>query len=355
MNRFQILKPGSDQYSIIHPNDLEIYLRNGDITITEDELKDKSKGDWLSKSILTLQITWFILQILVRVVQHLAITELEIAPLAFAIINFMTSFFWRNKPFDVDCPIIIPAYHEPGTWDAGSSSSQDRPTPEVRSSSVQDTEGNLIVGRDFPFSCSQFESTPSNSQSSRECDDNTNSNHLKRDVTHLNANRSWKSSESFEDQASNSAKDNSTGYTSNNPDFTMSPTLPRIILHGPCTLPCDDINVPDDAPGECIIRWHNKKNLASNDDLQVSVLPFRVSNPLGDVYNLQSHYKQLIVDCISCGAATVFGVTHCLAWHFEFSSKTEQLLWRISSTATSCLPIFVLVSVETSAWLKALL
>ncbi|KNZ71658.1 hypothetical protein J132_07824 [Termitomyces sp. J132] len=222
MNRFQILKPGSDQYSIIHPNDLEIYLRNGDITITEDELKDKSKGDWLSKSILTLQITWFILQILVRVVQHLAITELEIAPLAFAIINFMTSFFWRNKPFDVDCPIIIPAYHEPGTWDAGSSSSQDRPTPEVRSSSVQDTEGNLIVGRDFPFSCSH-------------------------------------------------------------------------------------------------------------------------------------HYKQLIVDCISCGAATVFGVTHCLAWHFEFSSKTEQLLWRISSTATSCLPIFVLVSVETSAWLKALL
>ncbi|KNZ76596.1 hypothetical protein J132_09340 [Termitomyces sp. J132] len=299
MNGFQNLRPGSDRYSTIHPNDLEFYLRTGDITITEDELKDKSKGDWFSKSIIILQVTWFILQILMRVMQHLVITELEIATCAFAILNFMTCFFWRNKPLDVDCPITIPAYHEPGNWDAGSSSFQDRLTPEVPSSSARNIAGNLIVGRDLPLSRSQFESIPSNSKSSRECDDNTISNHFSRDVAHLNANRSRKSSESFEDQASNSAKDNSTGYTSNNPDFAMSPALPKIILPGPCTLPYNlsDINVPSPvaAPVEGIIRFHNKNALASNDDLQVSVLPFHVFNPLGDLYNLQSYHKQLLL------------------------------------------------------------
>ncbi|KAH0579960.1 hypothetical protein H2248_002780 [Termitomyces sp. 'cryptogamus'] len=157
MNGFQILKPGSDQYSTIHLDDLEIYLRNGDITITEDELKDRSKGDWFSKSLLLLQVTWFILQILVRRVQHLAITELEIATLAFAILNFATYIFWWNKPFDVDCPIILPAYDESDTRDADSLSFPDRLTFEVRSSSAQNTEGNLNVDTDLPPSHSQFE------------------------------------------------------------------------------------------------------------------------------------------------------------------------------------------------------
>ncbi|KAH0579941.1 hypothetical protein H2248_002761 [Termitomyces sp. 'cryptogamus'] len=261
MNGFQTRKPGSDRYSTIHLDDLEIYLRNGDITITEDELKDRSKGDWFSKSILMLQVTWFILQILVRVVQHLAMTELEIATCGFAILNFMTYYFWWNKPFDVDCPIIIPAYHES---DASSA------TPELRSSSAPHTEADSIVGRGPTPSHSQSELTLLNSQSSRECDDNINSNH--NDVTHLNASRSLESSESFEGQASNSDKDN--GYTSNGPAITMLPALSipnQVILHEPDAHPCDDvsdINVPDDVPGEGVI--HNKNNLASNASLQIN-------------------------------------------------------------------------------------
>ncbi|KNZ71660.1 hypothetical protein J132_07826 [Termitomyces sp. J132] len=285
MNGFQTLKPGGDQYSTIHLDDLEIFLRNGDITITEDELKDRSKGDWFSKSLLLLQVTWFILQILVRRVQHLAITELEIATLAFAILNFATYIFWWNKPFDVGCPIIIPAHDESGTRDMSSPSLQDRLTPEVRSQSLE-------------------------------------------------------SSESFEDQASNSAKDN--GYTSNGPAITMSPPLSipnQVILHGPDTHPHDVSNtdLPSEVHGPA--EFHEKPLLDS-------------FNPLGDEFNLQSYHEKLCVHFLSCGAAVVFGVIHCLAWHFEFPSKTEQLLWRVSSTATSCFPIVILIFGETALWLR---
>ncbi|KAH0579952.1 hypothetical protein H2248_002772 [Termitomyces sp. 'cryptogamus'] len=339
MNGFQTLKPGGDQYSTIHLDDLEIFLRNGDITITEDELKDRSKGDWFSKSLLLLQVTWFILQILVRRVQHLAITELEIATLAFAILNFATYIFWWNKPFDVGCPIIIPAHDESGTRDMSSPSLQDRLTPEVRSSSKQTPDVNLIVGRDLPPSHLQFESTPSNSQSSKECDDNIKSNGHD-DVTHLNASQSLESSESFEDQASNSAKDN--GYTSNGPAITMSPPLSipnQVILHGPDTHPHDVSNtdLPSEVHGPA--EFHEKPLLDS-------------FNPLGDEFNLQSYHEKLCVHFLSCGAAVVFGVIHCLAWHFEFPSKTEQLLWRVSSTATSCFPIVILIFGETALWLR---
>ncbi len=39
----------------------------------------------------------------------------------------------------------------------------------------------------------------------------------------------------------------------------------------------------------------------------------------------------------------VFGGIHCLAWNFEFPTRLEQLLWRISAVATAGLPTLLLV------------
>jgi hypothetical protein len=39
--------------------------------------------------------------------------------------------------------------------------------------------------------------------------------------------------------------------------------------------------------------------------------------------------------------ATVFGAIHCVAWSFEFQSHMEQLLWRISAVAMTCLPLIM--------------
>lgn len=76
-------------------------------TITKDEINDKSKGDALSKAIALLQLTWFIVQIITRAAQGLAISELELTTAALAGLNSVMYIFWWSKPRDIRFPLII--------------------------------------------------------------------------------------------------------------------------------------------------------------------------------------------------------------------------------------------------------
>lgn len=85
---------------------------NFKITITEEELEDKAKGDFLSKGIVILQVSWFIIQCIARFIQGLAITELEVATLALASMNGFIYFFWWKKPLGVNVPVKINLKHD---------------------------------------------------------------------------------------------------------------------------------------------------------------------------------------------------------------------------------------------------
>ncbi|KAJ7574608.1 hypothetical protein C8J56DRAFT_1125135 [Mycena floridula] len=71
------------------------------------DIMDRSKGDALSKGVATLQCAWFITQCITRQIQHLPLTELEVATLAFATVNIFTWLLWWSKPLDVQCSIPI--------------------------------------------------------------------------------------------------------------------------------------------------------------------------------------------------------------------------------------------------------
>src|SRR5258708_7414077 len=75
--------------------------------ISEEDIKDRSKGDILSKLIAILQTTWFILQCIARGQQRLTLTELELVTLALASLNAVTYVFWWHKPLGVQVPIRI--------------------------------------------------------------------------------------------------------------------------------------------------------------------------------------------------------------------------------------------------------
>jgi hypothetical protein len=93
---------------------LEALVSEGKIRwpcISVDEIKDRSKRDVLSKGFAVLQTTWFITQCIARAVYGLTITELEIATLAFAVLNGLLSFLWWNKPQDVACPAPVYLCH----------------------------------------------------------------------------------------------------------------------------------------------------------------------------------------------------------------------------------------------------
>ena len=72
---------------------------------TEEEIKDRGKSDWLAKSLVLLQTSWFVIQCIARAIEHLPITHLEIMTLAYAAMNFVIYIFWwkvgkeTNRPF----------------------------------------------------------------------------------------------------------------------------------------------------------------------------------------------------------------------------------------------------------------
>src|SRR6185369_4374392 len=83
---------------------LATLIRHGKVKITADEIKDKSKGDFMSKGLALVQVLWFLVQFFARIQQHLPITELELVTLAYTVLSFWTYFFWWDKPQNVTHP-----------------------------------------------------------------------------------------------------------------------------------------------------------------------------------------------------------------------------------------------------------
>jgi hypothetical protein len=75
--------------------------------VSEDEIKDRSKGDAVTKAFAVFQTTWFLLQCAARASRGLAMTEIEVATAAFAFLNVITYAIWWDKPLDVQCPIRV--------------------------------------------------------------------------------------------------------------------------------------------------------------------------------------------------------------------------------------------------------
>jgi hypothetical protein len=75
--------------------------------IEADDIKERSKGDALSKGVALIQGLWFTTQCLARVHQDLPVTELEVATLAFTTVNIPVWLLWWDKPLDVQRPIQI--------------------------------------------------------------------------------------------------------------------------------------------------------------------------------------------------------------------------------------------------------
>ena len=80
---------------------------------TEDEIKDKSKSDWLAKSLVLLQMSWFVMQCIACAKEHLPITHLKIVTLVYAVMNFVIYIFWWNKPLNVNRPVRVFRKSEP--------------------------------------------------------------------------------------------------------------------------------------------------------------------------------------------------------------------------------------------------
>ena len=86
---------------------------------TQAEIDDKGKSDWLAKSLVLLQTSWFVTQCIARAIEHLPVTHLEIVTLAYAAMNFVIYTFWWNKPLNVNRPVRVYRRLDPSATDTG--------------------------------------------------------------------------------------------------------------------------------------------------------------------------------------------------------------------------------------------
>ncbi|RYP12482.1 hypothetical protein DL765_007281 [Monosporascus sp. GIB2] len=71
-------------------------------TIDEEEIADRSKSDAFTKVFAIVQSGWLIVSSIARIHRGHAITELELATMAFIICALVMYIFWWNKPFGVE-------------------------------------------------------------------------------------------------------------------------------------------------------------------------------------------------------------------------------------------------------------
>jgi len=71
-------------------------LRLSDLGLVDTDIEDKSKSGFLSKGFAVVQTSWFLIQCVMRVVQRLPVTEIEITTFAFAILNSTIYVLWWN-------------------------------------------------------------------------------------------------------------------------------------------------------------------------------------------------------------------------------------------------------------------
>ena len=83
------------------------------MVLTKEEIEDKGKSNWLAKSLVLLQTSWFMMQCIAHAIEHLPITHLKIMTLAYAAMNFVIYIFWWNKPLNINRPVRVFRKSEP--------------------------------------------------------------------------------------------------------------------------------------------------------------------------------------------------------------------------------------------------
>ncbi|KAF2866660.1 hypothetical protein BDV95DRAFT_504241 [Massariosphaeria phaeospora] len=107
--------------------------------MSKASIKDKSKANSLTKTIVCIQAAWFCVQTFSRWSQRLSVSLLELNTLAHAICSLLIYFLWWDKPLDVEEPLLIQGEDIQGTVLGG------KMIPKLHSISMRSTydAGNL--------------------------------------------------------------------------------------------------------------------------------------------------------------------------------------------------------------------
>ena len=305
------LHKGGKPVRILEANELEELSEAGKIewpTITEEEIADRSKGDYLYKAIVLFQTTWFIIQCITRGAYGLAVTELEVVTLAFATLNGIIYYFWWDKPLDVRCSIAVRLLKD-------DVEKQDTPSPETSDEEIlEGDERAVVLSNSLPSAPVQpITSTP--------------------------------------DPALTSA-----GSHVVSPQEVSDPGMrlgDEEVVVNPDPFPSTSIQVDTSNPNPAPIRLPRFLTILLFSILfalgrfLISFSDLAGCDTLGDkILRVPTFYSapnssddKSKADIYAVCASIIFGAIHCIAWSFHFATLQEQWVWRISAILVLGLPI----------------
>ena len=334
---------------VLEWRDLEALARAGRINwpdITEEEIKDKSNGDYLSKSIVVLQTTWFIVQFFARVAFKLTITELEVVTFAFSTLIGIIYYLWWDKPLDVRCSVPVHLIVQQTTGQATSDNvTDDDFSPEnfcfcchlpldVLRTILQ---GEEALGRDQIGTDNLSLSFPPNFPSSRTTLQNSCSNFVPTPIQ-VTVNRPR-------------------GRTTSVNRKRFYPLVFQIFCQKYGTFVglvyALTFLIAKIFFGDQFHAMMGEHTLTKTDTQKPNSHPF---NPLRNgPLRVPTFYSYTAVPwdrfVFAIFVSIFFGATHSVAWSYEFSTSTERWGWRIMSTIISVAPL-ILLSIFTASRMK---
>ena len=282
--------------------------------VSSKELESRGSADWIKKVLAVFQILWFTVQLLLRYIEHLHITAIEILTLAFIFCSLIIYGLCFNQAQNVEYPIQLNL--RPGVIHGERASNLDtifeeqpekdsirksktmglptaphasvmrraKTTSDLTDSSL---DGDWFASERETLKRGEIQGLPSQDLAKSGLSGDTLRESLKYSMT-------GKKVEGIEMKSVQSQRDDSLITQIDTQNHTPKPT--------------DD---------------HQGKTIIVADDL-----------------DLKKKYSRCNNLTIYIGAFTGagFGAVHCLLWNSPFPTSVEKLAWRIAAVGTACMP-----------------
>ncbi|KAJ4859582.1 hypothetical protein T069G_04570 [Trichoderma breve] len=263
--------------------------------IKEEAIDDKSKSDGLVKIIAVLQVLWLVVQLIVRTIEDLHFTQLEITTVAFAataVIIYSIDFI---KPKDVNVPFYIDV-EKVVEYDDFVAIAEAAPFAYMQGKRYYMPTSTLHDIIDY-----RHEDVFSDPKCRKKPDFENNSQE---------SNRLLSNAQDGNTQEGNAQEHNSQEVGSQN-ENDQKKTCPNGTECNICLQWKIFIDSSRSKNDRCC--WRN---------------PYKLSPSAADIFSLM----------IGFASATSFGGVHLFAWNSDFPTDVERLLWQISALMTIVLP-----------------
>ena len=315
--------------------------------ISEEQIQDKSKADSITKTLVCAQASWFCVQCILRLAQSLPISLLELNTFGHSLCTLLIYLLWWHKPLNVNQPTLIQdekmrplfAY----MWMTSRVSGDEYNTLDIAGGAKDEFDG-IWPYRDPKLSDMNFVRTTDLSSTCRSDppDQVLQENHRIGSVKPPEDNPPSIDLE----YDRNFRRLSSSRFRYRILHWLASQKFLSAVLRLPAGATTRDTAIDHFSPTD-ISRWRLALQAIEQYDLEHDLRSRHELHPYGQKErDLKPRVKPRIDNviytlarnelCFGLAAAgSLYGGLHLVAWNAPFSSRPEEIMWRIAASSVT--------------------